>query len=253
MLRKLIIIALVLNTGYLQAQEYYFNPKNRELKLLKRNNFDPFYEGEDLQVNEYLHKAFIKNKNANGWLIASGVVSSIPAIAYVGFPGLAYGFVLKTQSRKQIQIAAALHLSEITEQLYSGSEDFRRPERKRWYQKKNFYVAFYSGQNEAANQALNQAWELNRKANTEQFYGAVTGSVGTVMLFVSLINFLVSTFDEGEDRPVLWPFTVGAALTTTGAVLIIRADKKKNQSELNLWNATEQWYSELHGKPSKTQ
>lgn len=113
-------------------------------------------------------------------------------------------------------------------------------------------MQYYNGQNVATNQALNLAWDLKRKANTEMFLGTVSGTVGSTLLLVSFINFIVNAFSEGND-PVIWPFAVGAALTTTGTILIIRADKKKNQVELNLWNATEQWYTELHKNAEKGQ
>lgn len=250
MLRKFIIIALLWQTVNLQAQEYRSNLRNRDQRLLKRNNFDPFYEGKNGQVNEYLDLALRKNKNANGWLIASGVISAIPGGAYITPPGFVVGYSLKQQSTKQIRIATLFHISTLTDQVYSGREDFRRDERIRWFEKKNLHLRFYSGENETINQALSTSWDLKQVANRDMFYASISGAVGGTLLLVSFINFIVNTFSEGND-PVLWPFAAGAALTTTGTILFIRSDKKKNQIELNLWNAAEQWYSELHSDTEK--
>ncbi len=252
MLRKFILLTFLLNTFFLYAQEYNFNPRNRDLRLLKRNNFDPFYQGQNFQVNEYLELAFRKNKQANGWLIASGVITSIPGGAYVTIPGFIVGYSLKQQSKKQIRVATLFHLSTLTDQVYSGKEDFRRDERIRWYEKKNVHVRYYNGQNEAINQALNTAWDLKETVNRDKFFASVSGAVGGTLLLVSFINFIVNTFSEGNNDVIL-PFTAGAVLTTVGTILFIKSDKKQQQMELNLWNASEQWYTELHGNTQKDQ
>lgn len=245
MLRIFILLALLVNTAYLSGQDRNFNPRNRDLRLLKRNNFDPFYQGQNTQVNEYLELAFRKNKNANGWLIASGVISSIPGGAYITPPGFVIGYSLKQQSKKQIRVATLFHLSTLTSQVYTGKEDFRRDERIRWYEKKNLHLRFYDGQNEMMNQSLNTAWDLKQTVNRDKFFASVTGAVGGTLLLVSFINWIVNTFSEGNND-VLLPFVTGAILTTTGTLLYIKSDKKQHQMELNLWNASEQWYTELH-------
>lgn len=163
-----------------------------------------------------------------------------------------YGYALKLQSRKQIRVASLFHLSTLTTQTYAGKEDFRRSERIRWYEKKNFHIRYYNGQNEEINKVLNESWDLKKKVNRDMFFAGVSGTIGGTLLLISFINFIVNTFSEGSD-PVLLPFATGAILSTTGTLLFIKSDKRQNQVELNLWNATEKWYTELHSKAPNDQ
>ncbi len=249
-MRNIFILALLLNSIVALSQEYNFNPRNRDLRLLKRNNFDPFYEGQNFKVNEHLELAFRKNKIANGWLMATGALSLIPQLSIFTLPGIGIGYVIKLQSRKQIRIASLLHITSLSDQTYSGTESFRQKERVRWYEKKNFYAKYYNGLNPEINQSLDLAWDLKKKANLELFYATASGTVGGTLLLISFINFLINTF-SGGNAPVLVPFAAGAILTGTGTFLFIKGERRKNKVELNLWNATESWYSELHGNSSE--